>query len=369
MMEARIRGGLLVDGSGQPGRREDVAIRGGRFVPDDGTDADRTIDAGGLVVAPGFIDIHTHYDAQVFWDPMLSPSPNHGVTTLVAGNCGFTLAPMTAQHEEYIARMLARVEGMPYEALGSSVPWGWSNDADYLAALDRRGLGPNVGVMAGHSTIRRFVMGERAVGEEATNDEAAEMASQLDRALTEGALGFSTSHALTQPDADGKPVPSRWASREEILMLSARVQGHSGTMLQYSPPGDRFDDETVDTMIAMSLAADRPINWNLLIVGRYDADYCNHHLAASSRGQEAGSATSSRRPMRRTPVASSATSPHRRGVSRSTFSSTSRWPMTSRPASTPVPTTVATSDGRPGPAFARTRGCSWAGRMPAGTST
>jgi N-acyl-D-aspartate/D-glutamate deacylase len=284
----RIRGATIVDGTGAPGRTGGLLIENGRFAVDDGRPVDESIEADGLVAAPGFVDIHTHYDAQVFWDPMLSPSPHHGVTTVVSGNCGFSLAPMASEHEEYIARMLARVEGMPYEAIAESVPWGWSSYAELLAQLDKRGTGLNIGVMAGHSTIRRFVMGERAVGNEATTGEIEQMARMLDAALTDGALGFSTSQASTQPDANGDPVPSRWATTRELERLAAQVRGHDGTMLQYSPPGDRLDDATVDLMIKLSLAGDRPINWNLLIVGRYDEDYCDHQLSASDRAAAAG---------------------------------------------------------------------------------
>ena len=288
MLDLRLRGGIVVDGTGAPGRREDVAVRGGRIVVDDGSDARRTIDAEGLVVAPGFVDLHTHYDAQVFWDPMLTPSPLHGVTTVVAGNCGFALAPMSEEHQDYIARMLARVEGMPYDAIADGVPWGWCRHGELFTALEARGVGVNIGVMAGHSTVRRFVMGERASAERATAEEVQLMAREVERAVSEGALGFTTSQALTQPDGDGRPVPSRFADDDEILALAGTVRGHRGTMVQYAPPSDRFEDETVELMLTMSLAADRPVNWNLLIVSDYDAEHCEHQLAATARGRERG---------------------------------------------------------------------------------
>ncbi len=300
MIETRIRGAKVIDGTGTPPEQRDVAISGGRFVVDDATEADRTIDARGLTVAPGFIDLHTHYDAQVFWDPLLTPSPQHGVTTVVAGNCGFALAPMREEHQEFIARMLARVEGMPYDAIVEGVPWGWYRHGELLDVLEARGVGVNIGVMAGHSTVRRLVMGEHASSERATPEEVELMAREIERAASEGALGFSTSQALTQPDGDGRPVPSRFADDAEMLALAGAVRGHPGTMLQYVPPGDRFDDETVDRMIAMSLAADRPINWNLLIVSAYDAEHCEHQLAATARGHERG--TTIRGLMRPDPV-------------------------------------------------------------------
>jgi N-acyl-D-aspartate/D-glutamate deacylase len=284
----RVRGALVIDGSGAPGRRADVVMAGGRFVHDGGRPADVTIDADGLVAAPGFIDLHTHYDAQIFWDPGLSPSPQHGVTTVIMGNCGFSLAPMAPHHEDYVARMLARVEGMPYAAIANAVPWGWRSYGELLSVVEGRGAAVNVGVMAGHSTIRRLVMGDRAVGETATPVDLEAMAAVLDAALTDGALGFSTSQASTQPDADGQPVPSRWATGSELRALAARVKDHEGTMLQYAPPGDRFNDETLDLMTTMSAVADRPLNWNLLIVGRYDAGYCEHQLSATRVALGAG---------------------------------------------------------------------------------
>ena len=288
MLDVRIVGGRVVDGTGSAAREATLAIRDSVIVPDDGTTARRTIDATGLIVAPGFIDLHTHYDAQLFWDPLLSPSPQHGVTTVVAGNCGFTLAPMNDAHIDYIGRMLARVEGMPFDTLRESVPWNWSTTADYLAAIERRGIGPIIGFLAGHSTIRRQVMGDRAVGEKATSDDVAAMVRLLQQSLAGGALGLSTSQAETQPDGDDRPVPSRWATDEELLALATEVRDQRGTMLQYAPPGGRLSDDTVGLMIALSLAADRPINWNLLIVNRYDEEFCNHQLSASDRAAARG---------------------------------------------------------------------------------
>src|SRR5438093_7746104 len=168
MLDCVIRSGMVVDGTGAPARRADVGIRDGRIVALGAVteEARETIDADGLVVAPGIVDPHTHYDAQLFWDPAASPSNLHGVTSMIAGNCGFTLAPIAPADADYLRRMMAKVEGMPLPALESGVPWSWRSFADYLAALDGR-VALNVGFMVGHCALRRNVMGADSVGHDA----------------------------------------------------------------------------------------------------------------------------------------------------------------------------------------------------------
>ena len=172
MLDLLITDGDVVDGTGAARQRADVGVRNGRVVSVGATDepARRTIDADGRVVAPGFVDVHTHLDAQAFWDPDLSPSPLHGVTTVLSGNCGFTIAPLTENAGQYLMPMLAKVEGMPLQSLRDGVPWNWRTTADYLDALDGR-LVINAGFMVGHSAIRRVVMGEAANERAATDDE------------------------------------------------------------------------------------------------------------------------------------------------------------------------------------------------------
>ena len=222
-----------------------------------------TIDADGLVVAPGFIDMHTHYDAQVLWDPGVSPSPLHGVTTVIGGNCGFSIAPLGAANVDYIQRMMARVEGMSLAALRGGPAWDWDSFGDYLDRVDGK-LAINAGFLAGHSTIRRFVMGADATSRAATPAEIAAMVAQLHDALAAGALGFSSSLGDAHTDGDGAPVPSRSAAREEFLALAAAVRDHAGTTLEFIPAVGEISTDRMELMADMSLAAGRPLNWNLL---------------------------------------------------------------------------------------------------------
>lgn len=288
-LDLAIAGGTVVDGTGAKGRRADVGIKDGRIVQvGELTEAAAdTIDATGLVVSPGFIDLHTHYDAQAFWDNTLSPSPMHGVTTVIGGNCGFTIAPLTPQDGDYLMRMLARVEGMPLESLQQGVPWNWSSTAQYLDALDGTLL-PNAAFLVGHSALRRVVMHDDATKREATPEEIDQMVALLRAGLEAGAMGFSSTWSSSHNDHTGVPVPSRHASREELLALCAEVKNHEGTTLEFIPAVGQFSDETFELMGDMSAAADRPLNWNLLQVYAQNWELVQHQLAgfdiAAKRG-------------------------------------------------------------------------------------
>ncbi len=290
MIDLVIRGGLVVDGTGALPRRADVAVDGGRVVAVGpvGDTARRVIDADGLVVAPGFIDLHTHYDAQLSWDPSASPSPLHGVTTVFGGNCGFSLAPAGPEHADYLLRMMARVEGMPLVALQAGIDWTWSGFGEWLGRLDGV-VGVNAGFLVGHSTLRRAVMGD-AAREPATEDQLAEMESTLHRALAEGAMGFSTSQAHTHNDGDGQPVPSRFAARSELERLAAVVAGHPGTTVEMIVPGclNGFSDDEVSLLTSMSVLSGRPVNWNVLAATAADPEGTATQLAASSAAEAAG---------------------------------------------------------------------------------
>jgi N-acyl-D-aspartate/D-glutamate deacylase len=219
-----IRGGTVVDGTGAPGVRADVLVEGDRVVEiGEGLRGDAEVDAGGCVVAPGFIDIHTHYDAQVFWDPALTPSVHHGVTTVVAGNCGFSIAPTRPEHRELIGRTLEKVEDMDVDALAEGIPWDFETFPEYLASVERRGTLLNYAAYLGHTPLRIYVLGDDAVGRPATAEEIAVMADLVREAMAAGAAGFATSFAVTHLGADGRPIPSRWAETDEIEALCRAV--------------------------------------------------------------------------------------------------------------------------------------------------
>jgi len=287
-----ITGGDVVDGTGAARRRADVGVRDGRIAAIGdltGAEAGDVVDATGRVVAPGFVDVHTHYDAQLFWDDALTPSPLHGVTTVLAGNCGFSIAPLSGRGEdaEYLMRMLARVEGMPLESLRAGVPWDWASTAEYLDAAGRS-LGVNAGFMVGHSAIRRSVMGGEATGRTATEDELAAMERMLHESLDAGGLGFSSSWAKTHNDADGNMVPSRHAERDEILRLCRAVADHPGTSLEFIPMVGMFEPWATELMADMSAAARRPLNWNVLAVNAGNGDEVANKLGAGDVARERG---------------------------------------------------------------------------------
>jgi N-acyl-D-aspartate/D-glutamate deacylase len=278
-----FRHATVVDGTGEAPYVADVVVADRRIhaVTDPGA-ADvgagtSVVDATGLVLAPGFVDLHTHYDAQLLWDATASPSPLHGVTTVFGGNCGFGIAPAATDDDvRYLSRLLARVEGIPLAAIEAGVSWDWSDFGDWLDRLDDRGIAVNAGFLAGHSAIRRAVMGDRAVGEPAAADDLAAMRALLGDMLAAGGMGLSTSRSATHSDGDGRPVPSRAAGDDELLALAAVVGEHPGTQLEGIVPGciSGFTDDEVALLAAMSAAADRPINWNVLGVGSGDG-----HLA------------------------------------------------------------------------------------------
>jgi N-acyl-D-aspartate/D-glutamate deacylase len=242
------------------------------------------------VVCPGFVDPHTHYDAQLFWDPYATPSCQHGVTSVVMGNCGFSIAPLGDDSDaEYLAAMLVRVEGMSPAALAEGVDWDWRSFGDFLGRFEGK-LGVNVAGMVGHSALRRMVMKDDAVSREATATELVEMQRVLAESLEAGGLGFSTSRSFTHSDGDGRPVPSRTASVDEVVALCGVCADYPGTTLEWVADGcmNGFTDDEVDLMTRMSLAARRPVNWNVLTIDSARPDDYRNQLAACDRVAEAG---------------------------------------------------------------------------------
>ena len=289
MFDLVIRNGTVIDGTGIPGRVADVAVSEGRIVAvgEVTEQGENEIDASGLIVAPGFVDVHTHFDAQVFWDTTLSPSPLHGVTTVISGNCGFTIAPLEAEHGEYMMEMLARVEGMPLTSLQEGVPWNWRTFGEYLDAIDGT-LMPNAGFLVGHSAIRRTVMGERSVGEFASEGELQSMKELLAESISAGGLGFSSSWAKTHNDADGEAVPSRHASETELIELCSVLRDSDAVALEFIPTIERFDNEVYQLLTDMSVAADKPLNWNVIFVNARQADLIEEKLQASDYAARQG---------------------------------------------------------------------------------
>ncbi|MFD9534333.1 amidohydrolase family protein [Streptomyces sp. NPDC060010] len=297
MLDHLIKGATVVDGTGAPAFIADVGTRDGRIAviapPGTVTEEARSVeDATGLVLTPGFIDPHTHYDAQLFWDPYATPSMNHGVTTVAGGNCGFTLAPLHPDRPEdadYTRRMMSKVEGMALKALEEGVDWTWSSFGEYLDALEGR-IAVNAGFMVGHCALRRYVMGEDAVGGQPTPEQMRQMLDLFHDAMNAGAWGLSTTQSSTHSDGAGSPVASRHAKPEELLALSRAVSEHEGTQLEAIVAGclDQFSDEEIDLFVEMSAAAGRPLNWNVLTVDASVPERVPRQLIPSERARKAG---------------------------------------------------------------------------------
>ena len=282
MLDLVVRSGIVVDGRGAPRRRADVGVAGGRIVEVGHCGAARReIDADGLAVGPGLVDVHTHYDAQLSWDPMATPSCFHGVTTVVGGNCGFTLAPHAGG--DYLMRLMSRVEGIPLASLQAGLAWDWTTYEQWLGRLDGR-IGVNAGFLCGHSAIRHHVLGDAATERHASEDEIEEMSRILHGALAAGALGFSSSQSVNHNDGDGRPVPSRVACGRELRALASVVSEHPGTSLEWILTGvlNGFSEAEIELMADLSLAANRPLNWNALGVNATDPEAHWDKLRAST---------------------------------------------------------------------------------------
>jgi N-acyl-D-amino-acid deacylase len=286
--DIKITGGTIIDGTAAPRRSGDIGIKDGRITAlgDVSGRATREIDARDRIVAPGFIDIHTHYDAQIIWDRMLSISPWHGVTTVVMGNCGFGIAPTKPDDRELIVRTLEKVEGMSADALhtGLGAEWPFGTFPEYLDVIEKTGTAINVGVLVGHTPIRLYVMGAEAAERPARADEVVKMREIVAEAMAAGAIGFATSTSPIHVGFEGRPVPSRFAEFDEILSLAGALKEMGRGVIQIAAGGDiRFDD-----YIALARESGATVSWAALLTRSSNPGLHLEHLARTAELIDAG---------------------------------------------------------------------------------
>ena len=286
--DIKIAGGTVVDGTGSPGFRGDVGIADGRIVAlgDAPGSAAETIDADGRVVCPGFVDIHTHYDAQVLWDRMMTISPWHGVTTVVMGNCGFGVAPTRPEHRDLIIRTLEKVEGMSADALeaGLGAEWPFETFPEYLDVVERLGTAINLGALVGHTPIRMYVMGEESTERAATGAEVERMRALVREAIEVGAVGFATSKSPTHVGYEGRPVPSRVAELDEIRALAGELGAAGKGVMQATVGRGLFLNEFAQ----IAKETGRPVTWTALLAGMIGPGAHKGLLARSAELAEQG---------------------------------------------------------------------------------
>jgi N-acyl-D-amino-acid deacylase len=294
-LDLLIKNGTVVDGSGMPRYRADVGVKSGRIVEIGRirAPAERTLDADGLIVAPGFIDGHTHMDAQVNWDPLGSCSCWHGVTSVVMGNCGFALAPCKPEDREWFARCLTAVEDIPTEAIMAGIDWTWESFPQYLATVERLPKAINYGMYIGHSALRMYAMGRRGLEERANEDDLRAMAQAVEQAVRVGAMGFSTSRATTHITPDGSPVASRIADWEEIDRLVGAMASVDAGIFQIGPDISGGEPQRVflDRLRRVAVESGRPIMFGVLATRQgvdpnpwnYQTRYLDEAAAAGGR--------------------------------------------------------------------------------------
>ncbi|MFZ2737876.1 MAG: amidohydrolase family protein [Burkholderiaceae bacterium] len=266
MHDLLIRGGSVVDGTGVPSFSADVAIKDGRVVEVGkvSSPAKRSIDASGLLVAPGWVDIHTHYDGQASWDPYMTPSSWHGVTTAIMGNCGVGFAPAKQSQREWMIELMEGVEDIPGAVLSEGVRWEWESFPQYLDALERTPRIMDLGAQIPHGALRVYVMGERGAGREAaTDDDTASMAALAKEAVTAGAFGFTSSRTSVHRTKRGEPVPSLGAAAQELIAIGRAIGETGKGVLQLISDWDDLDAE-FGLIQAMASASGRPLSYTLL---------------------------------------------------------------------------------------------------------
>jgi len=294
-LDLLIQNGTIVDGSGAARYRGDVGVRDGRIVEVGrvGSVAERTIDADGLIVAPGFVDGHTHMDAQVAWDPIGSCSCWHGVTTVIMGNCGFALAPCRPEEREWFARCLTAVEDIPTEAMLTGIDWTWETFPEYLANVDRLPKAINYGAYIGHSALRMYVMGKRALSEVATEDDLARMSAAVREAMRAGAMGFSSSRSTTHVTPDDTPVASRIAEWSEVDRLVGAMAEVGAGIFQVGPDisGGAAQRAFLARLKRVALESGRPVMFGTIASRQgddpnpwtYQLEYLDECAAAGAR--------------------------------------------------------------------------------------
>jgi len=286
MYDLVFRGALLLDGSGAPPRRGHLAVAQGRIaaVGEAHGAARETIDADGLALMPGIIDNHTHYDAQLTWDPWVSPSPALGVTTAVIGNCGFTIAPCRAADRELVMRNLTQVEGMSLEALRAGIRWDFETVPQYLDMLERQGAALNIAAFVGHSSVRTYVMGEAATERAASAAEIREMQAIVLAALRAGAIGFASSTSPAHNGAAGRPMPSRLAEQAEFAALVGALREHGRGLFMLTKGGQT----TIEFLEELAADCGRPVVIAALLHNSTQPDGVFSDLRAIARANQRG---------------------------------------------------------------------------------
>ena len=303
MFDLKITGGTVVDGTGADRFAADVGVKDGKIVeirrrgagdpPLEGHAAE-TIDATGKIVAPGFVDIHTHYDGQVSWDSLLEPSSGHGVTTVVAGNCGVGFAPVRPGKEDWLIGLMEGVEDIPGSALTEGMTWGWESYPEYLDVIEKHDLAIDVGSQVAHGAVRAYAMGERgAKNEPATPEDIAAMARLVQEAVEAGALGFSTSRTIGHRAIDGEPVPGTYAAEDELFGLGRAMAAGGRAVFELAPQGVAGEDiiapkKELEWMQRLGAEIDRPISFGMIQVDAAP-DLWREQLDISAAAHAAGS--------------------------------------------------------------------------------